>query len=80
MTPSGIEPATFRFVAQHLNHCVTAVASVVRTHVHFWRKDIYNQGRHTPTDYSLHFSIIIIVTLIIIIIITNYNWIVTGLR
>ena len=25
MTPSGIEPATFRFVAQHLNHCTTAV-------------------------------------------------------
>ena len=25
MTPSRIEPATFRFVAQHLNHCVTAV-------------------------------------------------------
>jgi len=21
MTPSGIEPAAFRFVAQHLNHC-----------------------------------------------------------
>jgi len=21
MTPFGIEPATFRFVAQHLNHC-----------------------------------------------------------
>ena len=21
----GIEPATFRFVAQHLNHCATAV-------------------------------------------------------
>jgi hypothetical protein len=21
VTPSGIEPATFRFVAQHLNHC-----------------------------------------------------------
>jgi len=25
MTPAGNEPATFRFVAQHLNHCATAV-------------------------------------------------------
>ena len=25
MTPAGIEPAAFRFVAQHLNHCATAV-------------------------------------------------------
>jgi len=25
MTPAGIEPAAFRFVAQHLNHCGTAV-------------------------------------------------------
>jgi len=25
MKPSGIKPATFRFVAQHLNHCATAV-------------------------------------------------------
>ena len=25
MTPAGIEPATFRFVAQHLSHCATAV-------------------------------------------------------
>ena len=24
-TPAGIEPATFRFVTQHLNHCATAV-------------------------------------------------------
>jgi len=23
MTPAGIEPATFRFTAQHLNHCGT---------------------------------------------------------
>ena len=27
MTLSGIEPATFRFVAQHLNHCATVVPS-----------------------------------------------------
>jgi len=25
MTPSGIEPATFRFLAQRLSHCATAV-------------------------------------------------------
>ena len=25
MTRAGIEPATFRFVTQHLNHCATAV-------------------------------------------------------
>jgi len=25
MTLSGIEPATFRFVTQHLNHCAAAV-------------------------------------------------------
>ena len=25
LTPAGIEPATFRFVAQHLNHCAPAV-------------------------------------------------------
>jgi len=27
MTPTGIELATYRFVAQHLNHCATAVPS-----------------------------------------------------
>jgi len=27
MTPAGIERATFRFVAQHLNHCATALNS-----------------------------------------------------
>ena len=32
MTPSGIETATFRFVAQHLNHCATAVSARVPSH------------------------------------------------
>ena len=27
MTPAGIEPETFRFLTQHLNHCATAVPS-----------------------------------------------------
>ena len=26
MTPAGIEPESFRFVAQHLNHCATTVS------------------------------------------------------
>ena len=25
LTPAGVEPATFQFVAQHINHCATAV-------------------------------------------------------
>ena len=29
MTPAGIEPATFRFVTQHLNHCATAECVVL---------------------------------------------------
>ena len=28
MTPAGIEPATFQFLAQHLNHCATMVPSL----------------------------------------------------
>jgi len=28
MTPAEIESATFRFVAQHLNHCATAVPTL----------------------------------------------------
>ena len=30
LTPARIEPATFRFVAQHLNHCATAVPSMLQ--------------------------------------------------
>jgi len=30
LTPAGIEPATFRFVTQHLNHCATAVPNVMK--------------------------------------------------
>ena len=30
MTPAGVEPATFRFVAQYLNHCATAVPVLIK--------------------------------------------------
>jgi hypothetical protein len=56
MTPSGIEPATFRFVAQHLNHCATAaligsvkkspeavgMASVKQVSLAIWKRDSFN--------------------------------------
>jgi len=29
MTPTGIEPSTFRFVTQRINHCATAVLSAI---------------------------------------------------
>jgi len=35
MTPSGIDPATFRFVAQLLNHCATAELDITRNE--FWK-------------------------------------------
>jgi len=28
MTPAGIKPAIFQFVAQHLNHCATMVPRI----------------------------------------------------
>jgi len=30
MIPAGIEPATFRFVAQHLSHCATTVYNIMK--------------------------------------------------
>jgi len=48
MTPAGIEPATFRFVAQHLNHCATSVP-IVRSNsiIHNIRKlTCVNLTRH----------------------------------
>jgi len=33
MTPSGIEPATFQFVARHLNHCATVAVLLYLIHL-----------------------------------------------
>ena len=41
LTPAGIEPATFRFVAQHLNHCATAAPPPPQYRVHFRNILIY---------------------------------------
>jgi len=36
VTPGGIEPAIFWFVAQHLNHCATAVPGQYKYCLIFW--------------------------------------------
>ena len=36
VTPAGIEPATFRFVAQHLNHIGTAVPLIQAVPLKAW--------------------------------------------
>jgi len=54
MTPSGIEPATIRFVAQHLNHCATAVPDLLVMSVLFCdRFSIINISRLREIFYWL---------------------------
>jgi hypothetical protein len=40
MTPSGIDPATFRFVGQCLNHCATACPRSILVHSEGWKKTL----------------------------------------
>jgi len=42
LTPAGIEPATFRFVSQHLNHCATAVREFMCFVEITYKAGIYN--------------------------------------
>jgi len=37
LTPGGIEPVTFQFVAQHLNHCATAVPPYIYVYIYIYR-------------------------------------------
>ena len=68
LTPAGIEPANFRFVAQHLNHCATAVLNVIwvvdqieehwveqETNVTFWQyKNCENKAGNARTLGAFH--------------------------
>jgi len=60
LTPAGIEPATFRFVAQHLNHCATAVPtrSSIIALAHWYNKRVKADGSSLYTkSYNLHTEI-----------------------
>ena len=55
MTPSGNQPATFRFVAQYLNHCPTAVPSHCRCRrlfLHLFTLNDIHTHTHTPHTHT----------------------------
>ena len=54
MTPSGIEPATFQFVAQHLTHCATAVPHLIYC---AYVKHITNSMEQTPPREATRYSV-----------------------
>jgi len=43
LTPAGIEPAIFQLVAQHLNHCATAVSEGQR-YIYLKFKSVIEKG------------------------------------
>ena len=54
LTLAGIEPATFKFVAQHLNHCTTAEGMEVQLHI--FVTSALDEGERTasrPSRFSL---------------------------
>ena len=48
LTSAGIEPATFRFVAQNLNHCATAVPQYIMITI-----DVKTTVRHVVSLYDI---------------------------
>ena len=57
MTPVGTEPATFRNVAQHLNHCATAVPTLMSSHLICWFRVVCMGGVHRHRLLQLMFLI-----------------------
>ena len=51
LTPAGIEPATFRIVAQYLNHCATAVPKCIKSYCLFQRNTMKANGH---VEVQLH--------------------------
>ena len=61
LTPAGIEPATFRFVAQHLNHCATAVPELIYIYIYIYIHTHTHTHTHTqrvPIDIYIYISVL----------------------
>jgi len=62
LTPAGIEPATYRFVAQLLNHCATAVPTMkmvvphLSPHLYETSLNLYHSKQHHISQGSTHRS------------------------
>jgi len=61
MAPAGIESATFRFVAQHLNHCATVsvvlnprkicfISGICKNFTADWLRPCIANGQHDKTS------------------------------
>ena len=62
MTLAGIEPATFRFVAQHLNHCATPVpdGSVIGTNMtysHKFHRNAFGNNAYSAGCHTIHSAV-----------------------
>ena len=58
MSPAGIEPANFRFVAQHLNHCATAVP-IIYLFIHLCMCNWRNGGIRNSDNIALSDGIVV---------------------
>jgi len=56
LTLSGIEPATFRFVAQHLNHCASAVPLYIYIYIYIYVCVYEERERERETTFLNHDS------------------------
>ena len=86
LTQSGIEPATFRFVAQHLNHCATDFHSVSFRGLHKWKlRHLATVGRDSAILFIRSEPILgtllklgASVTLFVVTDLKNYFWLGSG--
>ena len=59
ITPPGIEPATFRFIAHHLNHCATFPSFLLALQPWVSRGLLNNQSPFLSFIFSIHCFILI---------------------